>query len=63
VGLERGPLSLATQIEKLLERKVAAPVQKAENTTVGTRDTDHVAFSIRKSWHKLRRKAAVASGR
>jgi hypothetical protein len=26
VGLERGPLSLVSTIEELLERKVAAPV-------------------------------------
>jgi hypothetical protein len=30
VGLERGPLSLVRIIEELLERKVAAPVQKTE---------------------------------
>jgi hypothetical protein len=31
VGLERGPLSLMRIIEELLERKVAAPVNKTEN--------------------------------
>jgi hypothetical protein len=30
VGLERGPLSLVRITEELLERKVAAPVQKTE---------------------------------
>jgi hypothetical protein len=30
VGLERGPFSLVRKIEQLLERKVAAPVQKTE---------------------------------
>jgi hypothetical protein len=30
VGLERGPLSLVRLIEELLERKVAAPVEKTE---------------------------------
>jgi hypothetical protein len=30
VGLERGPLSLVTITEELLERKVAAPVYKTE---------------------------------
>jgi hypothetical protein len=35
VGLERGPLSLVSTTEELLDRKVAAPVQKTENTTVG----------------------------
>jgi hypothetical protein len=29
---------------------------------VGIRHTDHVASSIRKSWHQLRRQAAVARG-
>jgi hypothetical protein len=32
VGLERGPLSLVSTIEELLDRKVAAPVYKTENT-------------------------------
>jgi hypothetical protein len=35
VGLERGPLSLMSTIEELLERKVAAPVQKTEIRAVG----------------------------
>jgi hypothetical protein len=30
VGLQRGPLSLVRIIEELLERTVAAPVQKSE---------------------------------
>jgi hypothetical protein len=30
VGLERGPLNLVKIIEELLERKVAAPVEKPE---------------------------------
>jgi hypothetical protein len=47
VGLERGPLSLVSTTEELLDRKVAAPI---ENTAVGTRHADHVAPSIRKSW-------------
>jgi hypothetical protein len=34
--------------EKLLDRKVAAPVYKTENTAVGIRHADHVAPSIRK---------------
>jgi hypothetical protein len=41
VGLEWGPLSL-------LDRKVAAPVYKTENTAVGIRHADHVTPSIRK---------------
>jgi hypothetical protein len=32
VGLERGPLSLVSTTEELLDRNVAAPVQKSENT-------------------------------
>jgi hypothetical protein len=32
VGLERDPLSLVSATEKLLDRKVAAPVYKTENT-------------------------------
>jgi hypothetical protein len=31
VGLERGPLSLVSTTEELLDRKVAAPVSKTEN--------------------------------
>jgi hypothetical protein len=49
VDLERGPLSLVTTTEELLDRKVADPVQKTENTAVGIRHADHVAPpSIRK---------------
>jgi hypothetical protein len=43
VGLERGPLSLVSTTEELLDRKVAAPVQKKENTAVGIRHAYHVA--------------------
>jgi hypothetical protein len=60
VGLERGPLSLVSATEELLDRKVAAPVWKTENTAVGIRHADHVAPSIRKSWQSLRRQVAVA---
>jgi hypothetical protein len=35
--------------EELLDRKVAAPVYKTENTAVGIRHADHVAPSIRRS--------------
>jgi hypothetical protein len=48
VGLERGPLSLVSTTEELLDRKVAAPVYKIVNTAVGIRHADHVASSIRK---------------
>jgi hypothetical protein len=60
VGLERGPLSLVSTTEELLNRKVAAPVQKTENTAVGIRHADHVAPFIHKSWQSLRRQAVVA---
>jgi hypothetical protein len=56
VGLVRGPLSLMSTTEELLDRKVAAP----ENTVVGIRHADHVAPSILKSWQSLHRQAAVA---
>jgi hypothetical protein len=49
VGLERGALSLVSTTEELLDRKVAAPVYKTENTVVGIRHADHVAAYIRKS--------------
>jgi hypothetical protein len=49
VGLEQGPLSLVSTTEELLDRKVAAPVYKTENTAVWIRHADHVAPSVRKS--------------
>jgi hypothetical protein len=60
VGLERGPLSLVSTTEELLDRKVTAPVYKAENTAVGIRHADHVATFMNKSWQSLNRQAAVA---
>jgi hypothetical protein len=60
VGLERGPLSLVSTTEELLDRKLAVPVYKTENTAVGIRHADYVALSICKSWQSLRRQAAVA---
>jgi hypothetical protein len=48
VGLERGPLSIVSTTEELLDRKVAAPVYKTGNMAVGIRHADHVATSIRK---------------
>jgi hypothetical protein len=60
VGLERGPLSLVSTAEELLDRKVAAPVYKTENTAVGIRHADHVAPTIGKNLQSLRRQAAVA---
>jgi hypothetical protein len=60
MGLERGPLSLVSTTEELLDRKVAAPVYKTENAAVGIRHADHVAPAIRKNLQSLRRQAAVA---
>jgi hypothetical protein len=53
VGLERGPFSLVSTTEELIDRNVAAPVQKIENTAVGIRHANHVSPSIRKSWQSL----------
>jgi hypothetical protein len=49
VGLERGPLSLVSTTEELLDRKVAAPVYKTDITDVGICHADHVALSNRKT--------------
>jgi hypothetical protein len=49
VDLKRGPMSLVSTTEELLDRKVAAPLYKTENTALGIRHADHVALSIRKS--------------
>jgi hypothetical protein len=48
VGLGQGPLSLVSIIEELLERKVAAPVYKTENTAVRILHADRVAPSPQK---------------
>jgi hypothetical protein len=48
VDRERGPLRLVSTTEELLDRKVAAPVSKIENTAVVIRHADHVSPSIRK---------------
>jgi hypothetical protein len=48
VDLERGPLILVGTTEDLLDRKVAVPVYKTENTAVGIRHAEHMAPSIRK---------------
>jgi hypothetical protein len=59
-AVKRGPLSLVSTTEELLDRKVAAPVKKTENTAGGIHHADHVAPSVRTSWQSLRRQAAVA---
>jgi hypothetical protein len=52
VGLKRGPLSLVSTIEKLLEWKSSGSgLESREYKAVGIRHADHVASSIRKSWH------------
>jgi hypothetical protein len=60
VGLEWGPLSLVSTTEELLDRKVAAPVQKTTKTAVGICHADRVAPSTQNSWQSLRRQAVVA---
>jgi hypothetical protein len=49
VGLKRGPLSLVSTTEELLDIKVAAPVWKTEDTAVEIRQADYVAPSICKT--------------
>jgi hypothetical protein len=51
VALERRPLSLVSITEELLDRKVAAPAQKTENTAVEIRHADHVALSAKVGNH------------
>jgi hypothetical protein len=60
MGLERGPLSLVNTTEELLGRKISGSGPENENTAVGIRDADHMAPSNRKSFHELRRQAAMA---
>jgi hypothetical protein len=49
VSLERGPLSLVSTTEELLDRSSGFCLENRENTAVGIRHADHVAPSIRKS--------------
>jgi hypothetical protein len=60
VDLERGPLSILSTTEELLDGKGAAPVSKTENTAVGIRHADHVAPSIR---NKLAITSPTSGGR
>jgi hypothetical protein len=48
MGLERGPLSLVSTTEELLDREVAAPVYKTKITAIGIHHADYMAPSIRK---------------
>jgi hypothetical protein len=50
-GLEQGPLGLVNTTEELVERKSSGSGLEIENEAVGIRRADHVALSIRKSWH------------
>jgi hypothetical protein len=45
VGLERGPLILVSTTEELLDRKIAVPVYKTENTAVGICPPKKLAMS------------------
>jgi hypothetical protein len=56
MGLQRGPLSLVSKTEKLLERKSSR--SGLENKEYGRRDPWQLLSA--KSWHQLRRQAAVA---
>jgi hypothetical protein len=44
MSLERGPLSLVSTIEELLERKNSGSGLENRETAVGIRHTDHVAL-------------------
>jgi hypothetical protein len=46
VGLERGPLSLVSTIEKLLERKSSSSDLETENMAIWICHADHVVPSI-----------------
>jgi hypothetical protein len=51
LGQERGPLSLVSTIEELLERKSSGSCPENLDYGLGIRHADHVAHSIRKCWH------------
>jgi hypothetical protein len=60
VGLERGPLSLVSATEELLGRKSSGSGLESQEYGLEIRHAEHVASSILKSWHELRREAAVS---
>jgi hypothetical protein len=60
VGLERGPLSLVGTTEELLGTKSSGSGLENLEYAVEIRYADHVATSVSRSWHYLRRQAAVA---
>jgi hypothetical protein len=49
VRLERGPLSLVSTTEELLEKKSSSSGLENRETAVGIRDADHLAPSIPKT--------------
>jgi hypothetical protein len=51
VGPERGPLSLVSTTEELLERTSGGFGLEIEITAVGIRHSDHVALSLREIWY------------
>jgi hypothetical protein len=51
MDLERGPPSLMSTIEELLGRISGGAGLETEIMAVGIRHADHVAHSIRSSWH------------
>jgi hypothetical protein len=59
MGLERGPLSLVSTTEELPGRSSSGSGLEIRDYGLGIRHADHVASSIPKSWHKLRRQAVV----
>jgi hypothetical protein len=61
VGLERCPLSLVNTIEEVLERKkIAAPVQKTQNTALRIRHADHVGTNLADKRRSLGRYSSLA---
>jgi hypothetical protein len=51
VDLERGPLSLVSTIEELLERKSSFSGLETEITAAGIRHSDHEIHLYPQSWH------------
>jgi hypothetical protein len=51
LGLRRGPLSLVSTTQELLESKSSCPGLETKITGIGIRHADHMALSTRKSWH------------
>jgi hypothetical protein len=50
VGLERGPLSLMSTTEELLNKKSSGSCLENREYGLGIRHADHVTTSIRKKW-------------